>query len=212
VHVGSNVHVQLRITTNHPITLTGSLSAPHTRDARPCKPTCIPCSSSSSMLSCLLLHAGTLTPSRCAWSCPGRWRRWRRRRRPTTARPTSTARVGGTPPCAAAPPAQLCRVKLACQWTLCVVPTLLAAAIVRFLVYTRPAEPPSKAGHASPPAGLLTMRSTSASCIGAAGLGRAPATALAYMWWFKGWHLEDAYEHLTGGLGVPRLCLHLAHG
>ncbi|KAL4443451.1 hypothetical protein ABPG75_011188 [Micractinium tetrahymenae] len=31
-----------------------------------------------------------------------------------------------------------------------------------------------------------------------AGLGRAPATALAYMWWFKGWHLEDAYEHLTG--------------
>ncbi|EFN57929.1 hypothetical protein CHLNCDRAFT_142013 [Chlorella variabilis] len=31
-----------------------------------------------------------------------------------------------------------------------------------------------------------------------AGLGRAPATALAYMWWFKGWHLEDAYQHLTG--------------
>lgn len=34
----------------------------------------------------------------------------------------------------------------------------------------------------------------------AAGLGRAPATALAWMWWFKDWHLEDAYEHLTGGL------------
>lgn len=34
----------------------------------------------------------------------------------------------------------------------------------------------------------------------AAGLGRAPATALAWMWWFKGWHLEDAYEHLTGTL------------
>jgi hypothetical protein len=32
----------------------------------------------------------------------------------------------------------------------------------------------------------------------AAGLGRAPATALAYMWWFKGIHLEDAYELLTG--------------
>jgi hypothetical protein len=31
-----------------------------------------------------------------------------------------------------------------------------------------------------------------------AGLGRAPATALAWMWWFKDWHLEDAYEHLTG--------------
>ncbi|KAI3428039.1 hypothetical protein D9Q98_006425 [Chlorella vulgaris] len=31
-----------------------------------------------------------------------------------------------------------------------------------------------------------------------AGLGRAPATALAYMWWFKGIHLEDAYELLTG--------------
>ena len=35
-------------------------------------------------------------------------------------------------------------------------------------------------------------------CVAAAGLGRAPATALGYMWWFKGWHLEDAYEHLTG--------------
>ncbi|PSC72542.1 phosphoglucan phosphatase amyloplastic [Micractinium conductrix] len=31
-----------------------------------------------------------------------------------------------------------------------------------------------------------------------AGLGRAPATSLAYMWWFKGWHLEDAYDYLTG--------------
>lgn len=39
----------------------------------------------------------------------------------------------------------------------------------------------------------------------AAGLGRAPATALAYMWWFKGWHLEDAYEHLTGERGVAAL-------
>jgi protein-tyrosine phosphatase len=30
-----------------------------------------------------------------------------------------------------------------------------------------------------------------------AGLGRAPATALAYMWWFKGMPLNDAYAHLT---------------
>ena len=36
----------------------------------------------------------------------------------------------------------------------------------------------------------------------AAGLGRAPATSLAYMWWFKDWHLEDAYEHLTGAGGT----------
>ena len=31
-----------------------------------------------------------------------------------------------------------------------------------------------------------------------AGLGRAPATALAYMWWIKGMPLDDAYEMLTG--------------
>lgn len=31
-----------------------------------------------------------------------------------------------------------------------------------------------------------------------AGLGRAPATALAYMWWIKGIPLDDAYELLTG--------------
>lgn len=30
-----------------------------------------------------------------------------------------------------------------------------------------------------------------------AGLGRAPATALAYMWWFKGIPLDEAYDHLT---------------
>ena len=30
-----------------------------------------------------------------------------------------------------------------------------------------------------------------------AGLGRAPATALAYMWWFKGMPLDQAYAHLT---------------
>jgi hypothetical protein len=30
------------------------------------------------------------------------------------------------------------------------------------------------------------------------GLGRAPATALAYMHWLRGWHLQEAYEHLTG--------------
>ena len=30
-----------------------------------------------------------------------------------------------------------------------------------------------------------------------AGLGRAPATALAYMWWFKGMPLDEAYAHLT---------------
>ena len=30
-----------------------------------------------------------------------------------------------------------------------------------------------------------------------AGLGRAPATALAYMWWVKGIPLDEAYEHLT---------------
>ena len=34
--------------------------------------------------------------------------------------------------------------------------------------------------------------------LAAAGLGRAPATALAWMWWFKDWHLDEAYEHLTG--------------
>lgn len=27
-------------------------------------------------------------------------------------------------------------------------------------------------------------------------MGRAPATALAYMWWVKGMHLDDAYELL----------------
>eukprot|EP00887_Chlorella_sp_A99_P006117 scaffold22.g6117.t1 len=31
-----------------------------------------------------------------------------------------------------------------------------------------------------------------------AGLGRAPAVALAYMWWYKGYSLEDAFELLTG--------------
>ena len=31
-----------------------------------------------------------------------------------------------------------------------------------------------------------------------AGLGRAPAVALAWMWWYKGYGLEEAYELLTG--------------
>ncbi|KAI8106491.1 hypothetical protein M9435_001035 [Picochlorum sp. BPE23] len=31
-----------------------------------------------------------------------------------------------------------------------------------------------------------------------AGLGRAPATALGYMWWMKGIPLDEAYAHLTG--------------
>lgn len=31
-----------------------------------------------------------------------------------------------------------------------------------------------------------------------AGLGRAPAVALAWMWWYKGVPLEDAYALLTG--------------
>lgn len=31
-----------------------------------------------------------------------------------------------------------------------------------------------------------------------AGLGRAPATALAYMNWLRGWDLQEAYNHLTG--------------
>ncbi|GBF90184.1 phosphoglucan phosphatase [Raphidocelis subcapitata] len=30
-----------------------------------------------------------------------------------------------------------------------------------------------------------------------AGLGRAPATALAYMYWLRGWELQAAYDHLT---------------
>ena len=29
-----------------------------------------------------------------------------------------------------------------------------------------------------------------------AGLGRAPAVALAYMWWVKGMPLNEAFEHL----------------
>ncbi|KAI8476474.1 MAG: phosphatases II [Monoraphidium minutum] len=31
-----------------------------------------------------------------------------------------------------------------------------------------------------------------------AGMGRAPATALAYMHWLRGWDLQEAYDHLTG--------------
>jgi hypothetical protein len=31
-----------------------------------------------------------------------------------------------------------------------------------------------------------------------AGLGRAPATALAYMYWLRGWQLDEAYDALTG--------------
>lgn len=31
-----------------------------------------------------------------------------------------------------------------------------------------------------------------------AGLGRAPATALGYMWWMKGIPLDEGYAHLTG--------------
>jgi hypothetical protein len=30
-----------------------------------------------------------------------------------------------------------------------------------------------------------------------AGMGRAPAVALAYMWWVQGMHLEDAFEVLV---------------
>lgn len=33
--------------------------------------------------------------------------------------------------------------------------------------------------------------------LGRAGLGRAPATALAYMYWLRGWKLPEAYETLT---------------
>lgn len=51
----------------------------------------------------------------------------------------------------------------------------------------------------TPSAGLPTV-SPPSGLPGAAGLGRAPATALAWMWWFKDWHLEDAYAHLTGAL------------
>lgn len=32
----------------------------------------------------------------------------------------------------------------------------------------------------------------------APGLGRAPATALAYMYWLRGWKLQEAYDKLTG--------------
>lgn len=31
-----------------------------------------------------------------------------------------------------------------------------------------------------------------------AGMGRAPGTALAYMYWCKGFQLMDAHKHLTG--------------
>lgn len=31
-----------------------------------------------------------------------------------------------------------------------------------------------------------------------AGLGRAPATALAYMYWLRGWDLDEAFATLTG--------------
>lgn len=72
-----------------------------------------------------------------------------------------------------------------------------------------------RGGRRPPRAGLHTRRTAPLRCPAvcsppartAAGLGRAPATALAYMWWFKGWHLEDAYEHLTGeGTDIPRGC------
>ncbi len=29
-------------------------------------------------------------------------------------------------------------------------------------------------------------------------MGRAPGTALAYMYWYKGFQLKEAHEHLTG--------------
>lgn len=35
------------------------------------------------------------------------------------------------------------------------------------------------------------------SCCCVAGLGRAPATALAYMYWLRGWQLPEALEALT---------------
>ena len=31
-----------------------------------------------------------------------------------------------------------------------------------------------------------------------AGMGRAPGTALAYMYWYKGFQLMEAHKHLTG--------------
>ncbi|KAI8473042.1 MAG: protein-tyrosine phosphatase-like protein [Monoraphidium minutum] len=31
-----------------------------------------------------------------------------------------------------------------------------------------------------------------------AGLGRAPAVCIAYLYWFKGFNLDDAYAHVTG--------------
>ena len=65
---------------------------------------------------------------------------------------------------------------------------------------------------AAPCHALLTHTHTAAlthpGACAAAGLGRAPATALAWMWWFKDWHLEDAYEHLTGALCLQ--CYHAA--
>ena len=33
---------------------------------------------------------------------------------------------------------------------------------------------------------------------GDAGMGRAPGTALAYMYWYKGFQLMEAHKHLTG--------------
>eukprot|EP00878_Enallax_costatus_P036860 GHUV01041436.1.p1 GENE.GHUV01041436.1~~GHUV01041436.1.p1 ORF type:complete len:166 (+),score=46.64 GHUV01041436.1:45-500(+) len=39
-----------------------------------------------------------------------------------------------------------------------------------------------------------------------AGLGRAPATALAYMYWLRDWKLQAAYDKLTGARACsPRI-------
>jgi hypothetical protein len=133
------------------------------------------------LLACLLsLAAATLIPSRCAWSCRARWRRWRRARPPMAAPLTSTAQVWLSG-----------RLDISPDHFACC-PAMHPHIFDALAPQTQPPARPHTS-HALPASFVCCF------CrVAAAGLGRAPATALGYMWWFKGWHLEDAYEHLTG--------------
>lgn len=149
--------------------------------------------------------AGTLTPSRCAWSCRVLWPRWLRMRRPTAAQPTCTAPVRAVLRC----PVPCCAVCAVILWQYLLQGATFGNMCMPTIdpMHRRAVQGESR--HACSLSCLPPFEPLPPTCCSilplachllfpaAAGLGRAPATALAWMWWFKGWHLEDAYEHLT---------------